>query len=127
MTHDCRVDAGNLGESRNSSVITTTTMQTRSRSSKSPQGSDEDSRVPQSSIRPPKNAVWSVEEEKVLIASLLERTGGNSLKDVDFNRAVNALAPLHEKGAAKTVNSCKNKWNAVCISFVCISPYPDFL
>jgi hypothetical protein len=63
------------------------------------------------------SAVWTPREETALVDFLVENKAeagdGGNFKNVTFQRAVLSLAPLHERGAPKTVKSCQNKYATV--------------
>ena len=87
-----------------------TTMQTRSHSS----GSSEHECLSHTghSI-----AFWTDEEEAALIQFLFEQRGevtaNSSFKKPVFGDVARHLRPLHKKGATKTADMCKTKWNKV--------------
>jgi Myb/SANT-like DNA-binding domain len=62
-------------------------------------------------------AVWTQEDETVLLAFLLEHKAevgdGINFKQAVWTAAASEMAKRPHKGAAKSANSCKNKWAKV--------------
>ena len=110
------------------------TMQTRSRSSKSPPTSGDDVNPaedvnPNLKSRASPKAFWLPEDEAALIAFLLTKAVGNTadnhtFKDHVYIEAAKLINPLCQKGSEKTSGSCKSKYAKVCIfyctCFTCI-------
>jgi len=67
----------------------------------------------------PAGAVWIPSEETSFINFLLDNKSeagdGGNFKTATYQWAVTHITPLHEKGIAKTVKACRNKWSAVSI------------
>ena len=55
------------------------------------------------------SAIWTPAEEAI-VDNKAEAGDGGNFKKATFQRAANSIAPLHEHGAAKMVNSIQNKW-----------------
>lgn len=71
------------------------------------------------------SAIWTVAEETAFVDFLIDNKAeagdGGNFKNATFQRAATVIAPLCERGAAKTVKSCQNKWASVSSSFQCNS------
>jgi hypothetical protein len=92
-----------------------TTMQTRSRSSKSPPNSV--SAGDPSTVRT--YAYWDEKEEAELIKALASYRSdmvNNNFKDPVFTAVAADIAPYYVKGAVKDMKMCKLKWKTVCTS-----------
>jgi len=74
-------------------------------------------------------AIWTPREEAALVDFLVENKAeagdGGNFKNVTFQRAALSIAPLHERGALKTVKSCQNKYAAVSLLISFLS-YLDY-
>jgi len=66
------------------------------------------------------SAIWTAAEETSLLDFLVDNKAeagdGGNFNKTTFQRAVTSIAPLLERGAAKTVKSCQNKWASVSFS-----------
>jgi hypothetical protein len=64
-----------------------------------------------------KNAVWNDAENNALVDYLIEHKAeagdGPNFKDVTYNGAAEAIAPLLTSGPSKTGKMCKNRWTTV--------------
>ena len=110
------------------------TMQTCSRSSKSPPTSGDDVNLvedvnPNLKSHASPQAFWLPEDKAALIAFLLTKVAGNTadnhtFKDHVYIEAAKLINLLHQKGSEKTSGSCKSKYAKVCIfyctCFTCI-------
>lgn len=70
----------------------------------------------------PAGAIWTVREETAFIDFLVDNRAeagdGGNFKTPTYQRAVAHISQLHERGAVKTVKTCRNKWTTVSPSIL---------
>jgi hypothetical protein len=64
------------------------------------------------------HAFWTSAEESAFVDFLVDNKAeagdGGNFKTATYQGALGHVAPLYERGAAKTVKVLRNKWTAVC-------------
>ena len=128
--HTMREISGNLGIPSLSCAIIIT-MQTRSRSSKSPPSS-EGNVDPASNVQHASNvqskAIWTDDDDAAMIQFFLQKKGtmtANAMfKQPVFEEVARLLNNSCQKGGKKSFSSCRSRWIKVCIPFIRVLPVP---